>query len=165
MTNQTPPKNVESETNLSPDLQRTEVGSVPGVGSMGVSTTATAPLNPDALVDAVRAYQVARTEMHTNASYDRARHLLSRSISAYLAVAQPVVNSVEELDTLPFNTVAMFTMLPLDRPVPFELSSINGTDRYWMQPGDGAGYTNVIMARYLPARVLYRPTEESTNGR
>lgn len=53
------------------------------------------PLNPDALVDAVRAYQVARTEMHTNGSYDRARHLLSRSISAYLAAAQPVVNSVE----------------------------------------------------------------------
>lgn len=121
------------------------------------------PLNPDALEAAAKATmgtvygKLPAEEMHVAVA--------RAAVSAYLAVAQPVVNSVEELDALPFNTVAMFTMLPLDRPVPFELSSINGTDRYWMQPGDGAGYTNVIMARYLPARVLYRPTEEATNGR
>ena len=129
------------------------------------------PLNPDALASMARIhFESGRTDHRKwEHLYPEIQDTMISEMRTYaeavLAAAHPVVNSVEELDALPFNTVAMFTMLPLDRPVPFELSSINGTDRYWMQPGDGAGYTNVIMARYLPARVLYRPTEEPTNGR
>ncbi|MGP9727927.1 hypothetical protein [Glutamicibacter sp. AOP3-A1-12] len=112
------------------------------------------PLNPDALEVACDAVIDASFGQELpEAPID----LATAAVSAYLAVAQPEVNSVEELDALPFNTVAAFTMFPLDRPVPFELSSINGTDKTWQQPGDGAAYPNSIMARYLPARVLYRP--------
>ena len=59
------------------------------------------PLNPDALARAQKAY-------------DRSKHMFSSdplrdAIDIYLAVAQPVVDSVEELDALPHGTVIMAT--------------------------------------------------------
>lgn len=117
------------------------------------------PLNPDANADVARmrdmvveAIDNPGESVHEFVSLPDLYQLLD-----HLTVAQPVVNSVEELDALPFNTVAMFTMRPLDRPIPFELSSINGEDKTWQQPGDGAAYPNSIMARYLPAIVLHHP--------
>ncbi|MGP9782573.1 hypothetical protein ACT3UQ_08945 [Glutamicibacter sp. AOP12-B1-11] len=109
------------------------------------------PLNPDAIE------VTERWMKEKSATFGLHWKNAKPIIETYLANAQPVLNGVEELDALPFNTVAMFTMRPLDRPVPFELSSINGTDKTWQQPGDGAAYPNSIMARYLPAIVLHRP--------
>lgn len=68
------------------------------------------PLNPDALATASAA---ARIDWSGHTDWDGApnsvqiayRKLARAVVSAYLAVAQPEVNSVEELDQLPSHTV------------------------------------------------------------
>ncbi|MFJ2618183.1 hypothetical protein [Glutamicibacter sp. NPDC087344] len=86
---------------------------------------------------------------------------IARHASAYLTAAKREVTKVEQLEALPIATVAMFTIPPLVRRVPFELCTIGGTDRIWMQAGDGAGYQSALMARYLPAVVIHEPGVDS----
>ncbi|HJX78578.1 hypothetical protein [Glutamicibacter sp.] len=93
MTDQPTRENVESETDLSSDLQRTVVGSVPGVGNMGVSTTSTAPLNQDALEAGAKAL-LAVQQPEVSADYawnvqfedgrDELRNEARAAVSAYL---------------------------------------------------------------------------------
>lgn len=123
------------------------------------------PLNPDALTKAKDAFDDAMgigRDDNKELWYFQApvKYLnigVEPAIRAYLAAALPEVTSVEELEKLPIMTVAMFAIPPLERRMPFELCTINREDKIWMQPGDGAGYRNDMMARYLPATVIYLP--------
>ena len=113
------------------------------------------PLNPDALANlrllAGRATEEVR---HAVIEPDILHKLLDLA-------TRRVVITLEELDALPHKTVAMFTMPMLENPVPFELDSRNGDDKYWEQPGDPAGYKGSVMARYLPATIIFTPKERS----
>ncbi|MGP4995505.1 hypothetical protein [Glutamicibacter ardleyensis] len=168
MTNQTQPSNVESETNLSSDLQRTVVGSVPAVGSMGVSTTGTGPLNEDALdkmklaVSEVisettymcsRVWEAWQYGTMTDEDFEPAWEndtLLTEVVEAVLAVAQQVVNSVEELDALPFESVVIDAS---EDQFKFVADGEGGS--YWCRFDDMGGYR--VTDIELPACVLYRP--------
>ena len=63
------------------------------------------PLNPDALEAAENMFIFMCADGYTPKAEDAAESL----VSAYLAVAQPEVNSVEELDALPEGTVLLVT--------------------------------------------------------
>lgn len=94
------------------------------------------PLNPDGIEKAYEEYGWSGR--------------LEIAIRAYLAVAQPEVNSVEELDKLPVGSVIMMRGL---------VAPFLHTDDGWEStrtPGKPVwDYTN--NPHYLPARVLYRP--------
>ncbi|PCC31412.1 hypothetical protein [Glutamicibacter sp. BW77] len=100
------------------------------------------PLNPDALEAAAKATmgivygKLPAEEMHVAVA--------RAAVSAYLAAAQSVVNSVEELDALPHGTV-IFNSLD-------EAVSKYGDD--WYFPGIKHRFATVVS---LPARVLYLP--------
>lgn len=106
------------------------------------------PLNPDALANlrllADRATEEVR---HAVIEPDVLHKLLD-----HLAAAQPVVNSVEELDALPLGTIIEDSdddcvLQALER------GSIMGTE--WYIPGIEKIFTSKDVE--LPARVLYRP--------
>lgn len=115
------------------------------------------PLNPDAIEHAIKEvygdgprmdWPSDMTGYQTHRDY--ARTIVEQIASAYLAVAQPVVNSVEELDKLPLMTI---------------LCDFHGyRAEKWTHGFKLVGSVGVYSIT-LPARVLYRPTEESTNGR
>lgn len=159
MTDQPTRENVESETDLSSDLQRTVVGSVPGVGNMGVSTTSTAPLNQDALEAGAKALlAVQQPEVSADYSWnvqfedgrDELRNETRAAVSAYLAVAQPVVNSVAELDAL---------------PVGYLVRTANGREYYkspqleypWSKGRDHDRSSSRHLSHYGPVTVVHRP--------
>lgn len=73
------------------------------------------------------------------------------TIEAYLAVARPVVNSVEELDALPVGSVILDGDPCVLQMV--EKSSIVGSE--WAIANEEHIYTTGKIT--LPARVLYRP--------
>ena len=115
------------------------------------------PLNPDALEAVARERYESRRSFEDLPPWDdlleRNRkaeiRALGNRVSAYLAIAQPEVTSVEALDQLPVGTVVI----------------INGTmlqafdkDDYgtmWSRVRDIDAYQSDALA--LPARVLYRP--------
>lgn len=115
------------------------------------------PLNPDALEAASRVNDPEAWSMIDDIPNDpgamRLRESLiaeaGRTVSAYLAVAQPEVNSVEELDALPIGSVVIIngTMLQADDRDDY------GT--MWSRVRDIDAYPSEALA--LPARVLYRP--------
>jgi len=124
------------------------------------------PLNPDALEVAAKAlYDHFKNQAANDGDSwpeleerDEVGHGIARddaevAVSAYLAVAQPVVNSVEELDALPMH------------------SYVQGNDGF-KHAKDWAGGWHLIVNRPssaphlsgsidLPARVLYRPEVDS----
>ena len=109
------------------------------------------PLNPDALEDAADVIWMRAHGEHGVCRADRERgsyriavDAAEEAISAYLAVAQPVVNSVEELDALPHGSVILNSLE--------EAVSKYGDD--WYFPGIKHRFATVAS---LPARVLYRP--------
>lgn len=113
------------------------------------------PLNPDAAWEAVLSVSDL---FHIDT--ENAEVITREAISAYLAFAQPVVNSVEELDNLPVESV----LLDADNCVMQILHNgeqyLNGDPyREYCMVGDTRGYESVEVA--LPARVLYRPVVES----
>lgn len=111
------------------------------------------PLNPDALEVGAQSMecQCSKHVIDCGEYYaDCPRHVhYPKAVSAYLAVAQPVVSSVEELDKLPVGTVV------------YASNHIGPAERFdigWMGCGNTAAWTSPVLARDgLPARVLYRP--------
>ena len=94
------------------------------------------PLNPDALDKAYTAFEWTGN--------------FNRAIRSYLAVAQPVVNSVEELDQLPIGSLIMMSGV---------VAPFLHTDDGWEStrtPGKPV-WDYTANPSYLPARVLYRP--------
>lgn len=77
-----------------------------------------------------------------------------QSVDNYLAVAQPEVNSVEELDKLPVGTVLRDRIGWI-----WEIQDVGEFIT------TGSEYDSYSQEVNRPARVLYRPTEELTNGR
>ena len=120
------------------------------------------PLNPDALSDTARVALInsARElgQEHWCLSVPaQAKRVLNECADA-LAVAQPEVNSVEELDQLPIGSLIMMSGV---------VAPFLHTDDGWEStrtPGKPV-WDYTTNPSYLPARVLYRPTKESTNGR
>ena len=118
------------------------------------------PLNPDALrVATVAAHDAVDWQMYDVTKFDLEDSVdvaTIAAVSAYLAAAQPVVNSVEELDALPPHTV-------IEEHEQGHGVLIKRGPRSWeclthYVSGLPSGDID------LPARVLYRPTEELTNG-
>lgn len=110
------------------------------------------PLNPDALKAAENMFIFMCADGYTPKAEDAAESL----VSAYLAVAQPEVNTVEELDALPPE------------------SYVQGWDGFkhakthsgeWVLCVEHTRGSHEATSIELPARVLYRPTEETPNGR
>ncbi|KUM31870.1 hypothetical protein AQ436_01770 [Arthrobacter sp. EpRS66] len=98
------------------------------------------PLNSDALEVASR--EVFREVL----GFDKTQsaRVARRAVTAYLAVAQPVVNSVE-LDRLPIGSIVL---------------DATGTTRTYVASEYGAYYADCYGedgVLELPARVLYRP--------
>lgn len=105
------------------------------------------PLNPDALRDAIL-FVSDFCQIDT----DNAEPIAQRAVTAYLeAVAQPVVNSVEELDKLPVGTVIQSGEYPERRK--FGLYR-KFSKESWLFSED---YDFRGLSITLPARVLYRP--------
>ena len=106
------------------------------------------PLNPDAL-EAARLVYGRLTECEGDSDCDECQVEASQIIRAYLAVAQPEVNSVE-LDRLPIGSIVL---------------DATGTTRTYVASEYGAYYADCYGedgVLELPARVLYRP--EVNNG-
>ncbi|HJX77309.1 hypothetical protein [Glutamicibacter sp.] len=107
------------------------------------------PLNPDALETAAKA---TMGTVYGNLPTEEMHVAVARAaVSAYLAVAQPVVNSVEELDKLPAGSVILDGDPCVLQMV--EKSSIVGSE--WAIANAEHIYTTGKIT--LPARVLYRP--------
>lgn len=134
-------------------------------------TTNQPPLNPDAIEHAIKEvygdgprmdWPSDMTGYQTHRDY--ARTIVEQIASAYLAVAQPVVNSVEELDKLPEGSVFIdddgsVCQIKIDGD-----SHFNGDPyRRFSMVGDFKDYE--LDEVTFPARVLYLPTEEPSNGR
>ena len=118
------------------------------------------PLNPDALEAGAKALlAVQQPEVSAdyawNVQFEEGRNELRNetraAASAYLAVALPVVNSVEELDKLPVGSVILDGDPCVLQMV--EKSSIVGSE--WAIANAEHIYTTGKIT--LPARVLYRP--------
>lgn len=111
------------------------------------------PLNPDALEAAAKALEDRITtdtaDLEADGQMSLARHLEAlAAVSAYLAVAQPVVNSEEHLRELVAGTVILDSS-----------KSIYEVDRAgflaFLEPGQANWYA--FESVDLPARVLYIP--------
>lgn len=118
------------------------------------------PLNPDALVVAYAVYAGMTAEQWRTRPPTGWREGIMEdvnlAVSAYLAAAQPEVNSVEELDALPPHTV-------IEEHEQGHGVLIKRGPRSWeclthYVSGLPSGDID------LPARVLYRPEGESNNG-
>ncbi|NQD40528.1 hypothetical protein [Glutamicibacter halophytocola] len=137
-------------------------------------------LNPDALEAAAKAL-LAVQQPEVSADYawnvqfedgrDELRNEASAAVSAYLAVAQPVVNSVEELDALPVGTVIMATGGRWNPGHPELFLKCGYAHAPWMalDPSDRDDGENLESSGAVlrwrcdgEARVLYRP--EVTDG-
>ncbi|MNW35817.1 hypothetical protein D3C74_128190 [compost metagenome] len=103
------------------------------------------PLNPDALKAGHEAYRRAYYK-----AGDSLARCFEKGLSAYLTVAQPVVNSVEELDALPVGSLVRAGVREFYKTSyianPWVLSY--GVDRF------GSDY----LAKY-PTEVIHRPEE------
>ncbi len=111
------------------------------------------PLNPDALEAACLAAIQNESPGATFADEEDRRDWLGWMrpvVSAYLAVAQPEVNSVEELESYPLGTVFLDD---LDDVMQHLTDGEGGS--YWVRTGDFRYYD--VTEVELPARVLYRP--------
>lgn len=118
------------------------------------------PLNPDALEAAAKALRddhANRTQFYVLPAWEKTPHeskelfraKANAAVSAYLAAAQPVVDSVEELDALPKGSVfrAMNNWIwEVQRVGYFITTGMNGP----------VSAENI----HLPARVLCRPSEQ-----
>lgn len=120
------------------------------------------PLNTDAVTAVARALNEAGWTCYEGGmepgKYDGCEdcqevcnELARKALAAYLAVAQPVVNSVEELDALPVGSVILDGDPCVLQMV--EKSSIVGSE--WAIANEEHIYTTGKIT--LPARVLYRP--------
>lgn len=111
------------------------------------------PLNPDARRAAFEAVQ----DIDGPASIG-SMEIVDVAVSAYLAVAQPVVSSVEELDALPVGSVVRGG----EDDLIGEKIRFSPYLPHWCTTGEEE---EADKRDLLPARVLYLPTEELTNGR
>ena len=104
------------------------------------------PLNPDGVLAATEAIYA----LPLGIGKVMAERYAQEAVSAYLAVAQPEVNSLEELDALPVGSLIMMSGV---------VAPFLHTDDGWEStrtPGKPVwDYTN--NPHYFPARVLYRP--------
>lgn len=108
------------------------------------------PLNPDALEAA--SCEVFREVLRFTKT--QSARVARRAVSAYLTAAQPVVNSVEELDQLPVGSLIMMRGV---------VAPFLHTDDGWEStrtPGKPV-WDYTTNPSYLPARVLHRPVVES----
>lgn len=112
------------------------------------------PINPDALENAADIiWMRGNTEDgicdsdRERGSYKNAMSAANEAVSAYLAVAQPVVNSAEELNALPVGT----HLADSDGEY---LTVVSGA----IACSDGQEYDAFSLQRSLPATVLYLPT-------
>lgn len=111
------------------------------------------PLNPDALENAYAKYaeltvEEWRTRPHS-AWRERVMEDVNLAVSAYLAVAQPEVNSVEEAERLPHMSVIL-----VSEGCAWQRNGHQNGWATWSALGDEF-FTSAIDA--FPARVLYRP--------
>ena len=106
-------------------------------------------LNPDARRAAFEAVQAIDGPASIGSM-----EIVDAAVSAYLAVAKPEVNSVEELDKLPVGTVLRDRIGWI-----WEIQDVGEFIT------TGSEYDSYSQEVNRPARVLYRPTRESTNGR
>ena len=105
------------------------------------------PLNPDALSHA----KAAAVDCRINGG--STEDVAECAVEAYLAVAQPEVNSVEELDALPLTSVVR-----THHGWVYQLRGFG-----WVATGLSDAVAHIDVLDFFPARVLYRP--ETTNGR
>ena len=116
----------------------------------------TTPLNTDAVTAVARALNEAGWSCYEGGmepgKYDGCEdcqevcnELARKALTAYLAVAQPVVNSVEELDALPSGAVVREDMGDIQEKFHTVWRSTVGTLRCTSQD------------LFLPAQVLYLP--------
>lgn len=129
------------------------------------------PLNPDALDAAAKALEERITtdtaDLEADGQMRLARRLEAQAaVSAYLAAAQPVVNSVEELDALPHGTVIMATGGRWNPSHPELFLKCGYSHAPWMalDPSDRDDGENLESSGAVlrwrcdgEARVLYRP--------
>lgn len=104
------------------------------------------PLNPDALEAARFALTRSERAFGRDGKPADPLHVATAIVSAYLAVAQPEVSAVEELDALPCASVVLHGVTAYQKygaREPFDWSA------------DGRWYDSTQVE--LPARVLYRP--------
>src|SRR4051794_40660394 len=105
----------------------------------------TTPLNPKAFLAAKDA---AREAVQADADW---HDVTTAMLTAYLAVTQPVVNTVEELDALPNMSVVLDT-----EGAACQLNGYGIDGCYWESMGETDLLTSEIPP---PARVLHRPEE------
>lgn len=112
-------------------------------------------LNPDALDHLATVVLGCTIEEWNDHDDDEKRQVLApyrRTIETYLAVAQPVVNSVEELEALPVDSVV------LDRfDYPHHKCAQSTPDFKNLRTGHHISRLEF----YLPARVVFRPEVKS----
>ena len=131
------------------------------------------PLNPDAIEHAIKEvygdgprmdWPSDMTGYQTHRDY--ARTSVEQIASAYLGFAQPVVNSVEELDALPHGTVIMATggQPNPDYPELFLKAGYEWSPWQALDPSDRDDGENMESSGSVlkwrcdgEARVLYRP--------
>lgn len=110
------------------------------------------PLNPDAFDAAWEALYEAFSGRIGDLNGNDCERMAETAIQAYLAAALPEVTSVEELDQLPVGAVV------------YASNHIGPAEKFavgWMGCGNNAAWSSALLARDgLPARVLYRPSEQ-----
>ena len=74
------------------------------------------------------------------------------AVTAYLAVAQPIVTTVEELVELPVGTAVLCAK---DYPLWLNRRTVQG---WWYRPGDEEDFSDDEIP--LPARVIHRSKEQ-----
>lgn len=108
------------------------------------------PLNPDGVLNAMDTL-MAETDADARAT-EWARKVTTRVLEGYFAAALPEVTSVEELEALPVGAVV------------YASNHIGPAEKFavgWMGCGNNAAWSSALLARDgLPARVLYRPSEQ-----
>lgn len=136
------PLNPDDEARLKKALEQSANGQVVSRGRFAqYAKYAQTPLNQ-------KAFEYAEDHCATYGEYSTFREQLRMGIKAYLAVAQPVVTTQEELDALPHETVIRDS-----QDFVFEKIGLHGKDPEWWCTTDFLNETKVT----LPVRVLYRP--------
>lgn len=101
------------------------------------------PLNPDALEAAADAVAEVAEAAHVKTDWLDDQSLAKAAVSAYLAVAQPEVTNIEELEALSVGSVVLD-----DDGATFAKWAVDE----WYQPANELPYSDGYIA--LPARVL-----------
>ncbi|MGP5391519.1 hypothetical protein [Glutamicibacter arilaitensis] len=113
------------------------------------------PLNPDALEAAAKSLDVNYNPEQWPVMASMMRDYAEAAVSAYLAVAQPVVNSMEELEALPVGSVILsesyqYSLTVPNYPVVFQ-------KLYTQEWHRGGRLADTHPEIIIPARVIYQP--------